>query len=369
MKIGIDARLYGPKQGGLGRYVEQLVTNLEQLHPEADFVIFLRKDNWNEYIPSNPRFKKVLADIPWYGWKEQFVLPSILSKEKLDLMHFPHWNVPILYRKKFVVTIHDLILLHYPSRKASTLGPVRYALKNLMFRVVLRNAVKRAKKIITISEFSKKDMVESLRVDPKKIESIYLAPRIFTGSKENIDPRINKPFALYVGVAYPHKNLSLLLSAWSEFNEHHNGSYQLVLAGNKNYFYERLMNDEKKLFENGSVLFAGFVSDEMLSALYQKAALFVYPSLYEGFGLPPLEAMAAGLPVVASNASCLPEILGNSSLFFDPHSTQSLVRALETGFTDSELRAILTKNGLKQAAIYRWEKTAKQTFELYKNSV
>jgi len=112
MKIGIDARMYGPKQGGLGRYVEQLVLELEKIDNQNEFVIFLRADNWNEYTPSKPNFKKVLANISWYGWQEQFKLTPIIKKEKVDLMHFPHWNIPLFYNDPFIVTIHDLILLH-----------------------------------------------------------------------------------------------------------------------------------------------------------------------------------------------------------------------------------------------------------------
>ncbi|MDO9509654.1 MAG: hypothetical protein Q7J14_00005, partial [Candidatus Magasanikbacteria bacterium] len=136
MKIGIDARLYGPKQGGLGRYLQQLIEGLEKADQNNDYVIFLHAENFEEYQPKNPRFKKVLANIPWYGWKEQFFLPKILKKEKLDFVHFPHWNIPFFYSGKFLVTIHDLILYHYSTRKASTLGSVAYFFKNLAYKLI-----------------------------------------------------------------------------------------------------------------------------------------------------------------------------------------------------------------------------------------
>ena len=184
MRIGIDARMYGPKQGGLGRYIQQLIAHLEQLETTDEFIIFLRKENWDEYTPKNNNFKKVLADIPWYGWQEQIKLSKIIKQEKVDLMHFPHWNVPLFYNDPFIVTIHDLLLLHYPTRKASTLGPFAYWFKNFVYKIVLRHAATKSKHILTISEFTRKDIVKNLGIAMGKITVAYLAP--FTNSQFSI---------------------------------------------------------------------------------------------------------------------------------------------------------------------------------------
>lgn len=371
MKIGIDARLYGPKQGGLGRYLQQLIEHLEKLHLPAEFVIFLRRENWGDYNPKSPNFTKALANIPWYGLKEQVFLTPIINKHHLDLVHFPHWNIPLGFNDKFIVTIHDLIPFHYPRKRDTTLDPIFYSLKQAGFKMVLKHAANASKKIITISEFSKNDINKTLGINPEKIEVTYLAPQRFVKKNHHIDNRFNisKPYALYVGVAFSHKNLPFLLTGWQKFCESNKNSYQLVLSGKMNFFYERLIRDFKKLFDEKSVIFTDYLEDEMLGSLYSNAELLVYPSLHEGFGLPPLEAMHAGVPVVTSGTSCLPEILGDAAIYFDPTKTEELISALNKGFNDKKLRHDLIQKGRLVAKKYDWQITAQKTWEIYKNSV
>jgi len=216
MKIGIDARMFGPRQGGLGRYVEQLVLNLEKTDQINDYVIFLNQANFNDYQPQNPRFKKVSANIKWYGWREQIKFPSLIKKYDVDLMHFPHWNVPFFYRGPFVVTVHDLILIHYPARASSTLGPVTYWLKYTIFRLILWNAIIHAKKIITPSEFTKKDILKHFSVPTDKIIVTYEGVEM---EDDKLPATVKKPYILYVGVAFPHKNLAGLIRAFKIFYE------------------------------------------------------------------------------------------------------------------------------------------------------
>ncbi|MFA6105487.1 MAG: glycosyltransferase family 1 protein [Patescibacteria group bacterium] len=371
MRIGIDARLYGPKQGGLGRYLEQLISHLEKMNLPAEFVIFMRRENWGDYEPKRPNFKKELANIHWYGLQEQLFLPRIIKRQKLDLMHFPHWNVPLLYNQNFIVTIHDLIPYHYPRNKNTTLGPLIFSIKQIGFKMTLKHAAQAAKKIITISQFSKNDIGKTLGVPLNKIEVTYLAPQRFPKNSHTVVKRfdIKKPYALYVGVAYSHKNLPFLLSAWSKFCEKNKNSYQLVLSGKRNFFYERLFKQFKPLFENESVIFTDYLDDELLGTLYAHSQLLVYPSLHEGFGLPPLEAMSAGIPVVTSKSSCLPEVLGDAAIYFDPTNENELVTALESGFSDNKLRNELIAKGKIISQKYDWHNTAKETWEVYKNSV
>ncbi|HRY36591.1 MAG TPA: glycosyltransferase family 1 protein [Candidatus Magasanikbacteria bacterium] len=371
MKIGIDARLYGPKQGGLGRYVQQLIAGLEKTDEINDYVVFLRKENFEQYNPDNPRFQKVLADIPWYGWKEQILLPQILNKEKCDFIHFPHWNIPFFYRGNFIVTIHDLILLHYPSRKASTLGPFSYFLKNIAYKFILRYAVKKAKQIITPSEFTKQDIIKTLSVPAEKVIVTYLAPtKLNTDNEKEISLakyNITKPYLLYVGVAYPHKNLERLVRAWKIFEEK-NQNFQLVLVGKKNYFYDRLINSN--IFKNcKNIIFTDFIPDSELSSLYQNAIAYVFPSLYEGFGLPPLEAMQYNIPVISSKNSCLPEILGNAALYFDPKNEQDMYTAICLVLTNEQKRHELINNISSVLAKYSQENTTEKTLSVYQKMV
>ena len=163
MRIGIDARMLGSYQGGIGRYIHELIKEYSRAQTAHEFVVFLRKENW-DLVEETPNIKKVLADIHWYGWREQLFLSRIIKKEKVDLMHFPHWNIPLFYKGKFVVTIHDLLLLHYPTRAASTLGPITYFFKSMAHKIILRHAIYDSEKIIAPSEFTKNDILKNFKL-------------------------------------------------------------------------------------------------------------------------------------------------------------------------------------------------------------
>ncbi len=368
MRIGIDARMYGPSQGGLGRYVQQLILNLEKIDSVNEYVIFLRKENFDDYQPTAPNFKKQLADVGWYGWREQIFLPKILNAAKIDLIHFPHWNAPLFYHGPFVVTIHDLLLLHYPTRQASTLGPLTYFFKNLAFRAVLNRAVKNACQIIAPCEFTKHDIIKTLKISPHKISVTSLAP--ISNIQYSISPPPSlptQPYILYVGVAYPHKNLLGLIKAWKIFNAKYDAGYRLVLVGKENYFYRQLKNHSLLKDLPNKPIFTGFIPDEELPYFYKNASLYVFPSLYEGFGLPPLEAMQYDIPVISSDRSCLPEILKNAALYFNPENYEETAAAIQRGLTDENLRQNLINKGQNLLKNYSWEKTALQTLKIYQN--
>jgi glycosyltransferase involved in cell wall biosynthesis len=378
MRIGIDARFYGSVGKGLGRYTQKLIENLEKISADNSgvltvnkYYIFLRKENWEEYQPKNKNFFKVRADIPWYGIREQIFLPRILRKFNLDLVHFPHFNVPLFYREKFIVTIHDLILFHYPTRRASALSPFFYFFKKMAHRLVIRNAIKKSEKIIAVSAHTKDDImkrfgtpVDKIVVTHEGIDPIQKAPTE-PGEKILSKYGIIKPFLLYVGNVYPHKNLERLILVFREIVKKHPHLY-LVLVGKEDYFYKRLKRFVSEYFAK-NVIFADFVPDEHLGIVYREALLYVFPSLYEGFGLPPLEAMAKNIPVACSNASCLPEILGESAIYFDPRGMSEMAETIEKAIVDADLRKLLITKGREQIKKYSWEKMARVTLEIYKN--
>lgn len=386
MKIGIDARFYGPAgRGGLGRYTAELIRALEMLDSENDYVIFLRRENFDQYVPANNRFRKVLADFHWYSFSEQLLFPFVLLREKLDLVHFPHFNVPILYWRPFIVTVHDLILVRFPTLRATTLSPLWYRLKFLAYRFVIRNAIVRSSTLVTISKYTKQDILERYCVSPRKMVVTYEAAssmcrlllykdaeRFFvslnllpvepSNEKEGYSFHdILKPYALYVGNAYPHKNLERLLLAFDAFPD---TSAHLVLVGGDDYFYRRLKKYAKRRNMN-RVVFAGVVSDEQLDLLYRYARVSVFPSLYEGFGLPPLEAMAKGSPVIASRATAFPEVLGDAALFFDPLDVSALRVALVSVWNDELLRMSLRQRGFARAMQFSWDRMASETLVVY----
>ncbi|KKQ27386.1 MAG: glycosyl transferase, group 1 [Candidatus Magasanikbacteria bacterium GW2011_GWC2_37_14] len=390
MKIGIDARMYGSQQAGLGRYVEQLVLGLVEQDKENEYILFAKDPSLILPLSRGGNFKIVKVNIPWYSWQEQIKFKKIIDQEKIDLMHFPHWNVPLLYNKPFVVTVHDLIMYHYPRQEASTHGPVVYWLKDLVHRIVLRHAVRRAQKIIVTCEFTKQDINQTLGVPLEKMVVSYQAPfernkEQGVRSKNELERfKINKPYVLYVGNAYPHKNLAGLLKAWKIFEEKYSGDYQLVLVGKNNFFYqkilchcEELQSDEAITVKQGiatpcsgrarndSVIFTDYLSDSDLVEVYQHASLYVFPSLYEGFGLPPLEAQQYNVPVVSSSASCLPEILGESVLYFDPNNYEQMADVINIGLTDENIRFELQKNAKENLQRFSWDKLVKETVRVY----
>jgi glycosyltransferase involved in cell wall biosynthesis len=373
MKIGIDARFFGSIGKGLGRYTQKLIENLEKIDNENQYVIFLRKENFDEYQPKNKNFQKVLADYQWYTFSEQIKMPRLLNKFELDLVHFPHFNVPFLYRKKFVVTIHDLILIHFPTVRGTTLNPLFYKIKFWSYKFIIWSAIKRAEKVITVSNFTKKELLKYYKKDLKeeKIVVTYEAGSDLVKNNEYsrlLDVEILKkygiikPYLLYVGNAYPHKNLERMILAFSGINQVQ--KYQLVLVGKMDYFYNRL----RKLVENKGikdVVFLGQVTDEVLDVIYRQSRAYVFASLYEGFGIPPLEAMSRNIPVISSDHSCMREILGDSAYFFNGRNEKEIGEAMKKIMEDDELRKILIEKSLEQVRKYSWEKMGRETLKIY----
>src|SRR3989344_2399944 len=377
MLIGIDARFFGPKAKGLGRYAQKLIEELERVDDRNDYLIFLRRGNFYEYQPRNPRFKKVLADWRWYSLGEQLFFPWQLYRYNIDLMHFTHFNAPLFYRRPMVVTIHDLILQRWPTCKNNFLSRAKYFFKNLGYKIVIRSALSRAKKIIAVSQFVKDDIIKSFGVADEKVEIICEgAPEAINNQQSTTNNKIilerygiKKPYLLYVGNAYPHKNLARLIKAFKILIKDKSDDLQLVLAGEEDYFYRYLKEFYNsiilcsmiELSEKRKVVFTGFVQERELSCLYANAALYVFPSLCEGFGLPPLEVMAHGTPVGSSDATCLPEILGSAAHYFDAHNIADIAAKIKEVLVDDDLRQKLIAAGFEQIKKYSWRQMAEET--------
>jgi glycosyltransferase involved in cell wall biosynthesis len=367
MRIGIDARFYGPVGKGLGRYTEKLVGYLERVaDPDDEFFVFLRKENFDVYVPGNPRFRKVLADYPWYSISEQIFFPFLLRKYRLDVMHFPHFNVPILYERPFVVTIHDLILLRFPTVRNTTRSRLTYKMKYLAYRLVIATAIRRAKVILTVSRFTERDILTAFPTAVGKTVVTYEGCDFETESdvRGNSDISVGHgilaPYFLYVGNAYPHKNLAAFIPLAARFQE-----VMFVLVGKEDHFYERLQ-DESTLAGMQNIVFTGFVPDHELGELYRDATGYVFPSLYEGFGLPPLEAMRFGIPVIAAKRGSLPEILGDAALYFDPDDPDDLAEKVGNVLGDASLVVRLSRAGKERASMFQWDETVERTYDTYR---
>ena len=362
MVIGIDARMYGPKVGGggLGRYLEQLITQLQEIEKQNRFVLFLKPNNFDDCQITNPLFSKIKIDIHWYTLREQWALGKIIDDYHLDLVHFPHWNVPWKIKTPFIVTIHDLILLDDPrSAKTPPRPPLIHFIKYQGYKKVLARAIKRARHIIAVSEFTRQTVQKHFPTTaPEKISVIHEGVTQFLSARPTPEPKKNPaPYFLYVGNAYPHKNLEFLISTFAMFKKTHPTS-RLIIAGHEDVFF-------KKTKTLGVAEFISDPTDADLQNLYSNAQIFIFPSRLEGFGLPPLEAMRADVPVVASNRGSLPEILGDAAVYFNPQSSEELLTAMETISTDENLRQNMIRKGQTQVAKFSFRKMAEETMKIY----
>lgn len=370
MKIGIDARMYGPRVGGggLGRYVQELIDHLQDLDQRNEYVLFLKKENFHECVITNPNFYKRMVDVHWYGLKEQFVMPREAAMSRVDFMHYPHWNVPLLSRVPFVVTIHDLILLEdRTSARSSTRSALIHGFKYAGFRTVLENAIHRSRHILTVSEYTKGRILKHFGIKPGKITVVHngIIPAQQTKSISLSKLGIYEPYFLYVGNAYPHKNLEMMLHAFAVFAKAQ-PHVQLVIAGRRDVFSKQLEAEAREIgISIDQLRFLDLPTDEEIAALYAKTALFIYPSRIEGFGMPPLEAMSHGAPVAAARSSSLPEVLRENASYFDPDDIEALQTIMESAISAPALLKQKREAGLKLSASYDWKETAKKTLAVY----
>ena len=370
MRIGIDARNHGT---GVGRYTFSLIRELARIDPENEYVIFLGGRRFADYAQPAPNFRAVEADIPWFTLREQLLLPRLIVREGLDLVHFPNVTVPLLTTTPFVVTVHDLNYLDGASIFGGGLDwtSIRRSLLQAGYRLELEK-VRRARRLITVSGATRDALVSALRIDQEKIAVIYEAAELPADDPDQAVLErngISAPYFLYVGSAYPYKNLPRLIDAFALYAGRTADDSRLVLAGDHEQFAGELTERAKAHGIEKRVVFPGLVSDSELAALYGAALAYVFVSLSEGFGLPGLEAMAAGVPVVAAHAGSLPEIYEDAAEYCDPHDVESIAAALSKVAGDQELRTRLGAAGQDRAAEFSWTRTAEQTLAVYRDAL
>ncbi|HVZ58194.1 MAG TPA: glycosyltransferase family 1 protein [Patescibacteria group bacterium] len=362
MRIGIDARFWD--ETGVGRYIRNLVKELQKIDTTNDYVLFVLPKNYNEIASmlDDPRWKVVSTPIAWHSLAEQRKFPSLLNLEQLDLMHFTYFSIPILYRKPFVVTIHDLILHHFPTGEATTLPRPFYYGKLLAYKAVIADAARKAQKIITVSQATKNEIIDHLHVTPEKIEVIYEGFSLQEKKRQRANTYGN--YFLHVGNVYPHKNAKRLVDAFLKLNR---PETKLIFVGKKDHFMQDL---ENYAHAAKNVVFTGFVDDEELASLYSHALATVVPSLMEGFGLPVVEAMANGSLVLASAIPSLQEVAKDAAIFFDPLDIADISAKMRTIVeSDPKRFAQLCKKGTLLARQFSWEKMARATLKIYESSI
>ncbi len=368
-RIGIDARLFGTAQAaGIGTYTEELIGNILKTDTENQYIAFVTPETAGVFPFYSPNLIKKAVPYKHYTYGEQIFYPRILQKAKLDLIHYTNFNTPIwLKGVRSVVTIHDLTLWFYPGRKNKSL------LTRWVYRYVIQKSCRNAERIIAVSEGTKKDIVKYLGIDPERIDVIYegVAPRIrYQADPKHIEDIKNKygitsPFFMYVGQWRAHKNLVRLIRAFAILHRRYNLDYQLVLIGQKDKLSPEIPATIKQLGLQDVVVTTGYVADSVLPNFYSAAEAFVFPSLYEGFGLPPLEAMAQGTPVISSNASVMPEILGEAALYFNPTDVEDIAAKLYQFASSYKLRQELKEKAGIQFKKYSFAKMARETIAVY----
>ena len=365
MKILIDGRWI--RQTGIGRYISQTLEQILLYDKKNEYILLVRAKDVDKISLKAPNLALLPVDIEWYGVKEQTKLLSVINDQKPDLVHFTNFNFPLRYKGKFVITVHDLTLLHFQNIRQSPLSKPVYLAKDQVMRLVLRKGINNAKAVFTPTEYVKEDIAKTYHIRRNKIVVTHeAADPAYQRARINLeDLGINKPFLLYVGNAYPHKNLERMIMAFGELVTKYMLDYQLVIAGKKDDFHATLEEEVKKSGLQDRVIFTGFVEESQLAGLYKSASLYVFPSLSEGFGLPGLEAMSYGLPVASSEATCLPEVLGDAAKYFRPKSVASIAKVISAVLSDKDLQAKMTKKGYTQVKKYNWKKTAKQTLATY----
>ena len=365
MKIAFDLRRIG--NPGIGRYMKCLAESIIAQAPEHEYLLILPPQS--EHLIHAPNAQKLCTGLKYYSFREQVELPRILSRAKVDLLHSPHFLLPLIRPCPAIATIHDVIYMACPDDLPSLAG-------RLYYRTMMHACSRTATRIITDSEHSKNEINRYLHADPARIEVIYPAvdPFFQSGigpadvasvrSKFNID----RDYILCVGIYKSRKNHAELLKAFQLLLKSGIQS-QLVIAGpmGEGAPVLRRLTQDSGIAQH--VSFTGFVTDADLRALYSSARVYVCPSLYEGFGFTVLEAMACGTPVVCSSATSLPEVAGQAALYFDPYKAEEMATQLFRAYSDDSVRASLIAGGRTNLLRFSWAETARQTLAVYHHAL
>lgn len=362
MKIVIDARESGTTTG---RYIDKLEENLYHLKPSYDFVILTGSSRLDHIKKVAPSFKVVESNFEDFSFAEQLGLKKQIQGLRPDLVHFGMTQQPILYRGNVVTTIHDLTTARFNNPAKN---PVTFKFKQLVYRWVIKRVASKSKIIVTPSQFVKDDLISFAHINPSKVVVIHEAADKITQAAEPITSLKGKQFLFYVGRPNPHKNLDRLVQAYKTLALSH-PNLLLVLAGSQDKNYQNLEKLIAKENLTSQVFMLGRVSEGALRWLYENCAVYVFPSLSEGFGLPGLEAMVHGAPVAAANTTSLPEIYGNAAVYFDPTDPSNIADAINSVLSDTKLRESLKLKGKSQAAKYSWRTMAEQTLDVYKQLI
>jgi len=372
MRILIDAHLSENWLTGVGRYINELVKGLLTADRENEYIILVR-DNLE---PKHPLLQLDLPNlirrkVNLYGLslKQHYVIPDLIKYYQPDVYHHPQFYLPLGVHVPSIITVHDII----PFRHAEYF-PKKAVFKRGYMRWMLQSALKRASKVIVISEATRQDIIDMFSAQSERIETVYHGISL-NGHSVHLNSRdilkkylVKKPYILFVGERRPHKNIPRLIEGFKKVTELAGDEIQLVIAGKARPDYKLPENIIKESNLESRILLLDFVEDDILKLLYKNAELFILPSLYEGFGMPLLEAMKFDLPVLGANISSMPEVIGDAGLLFDPLNTDDLAEKVVSVLQDYNLKQRLIEKGRKHIEKFTWEKAAVKTLRIYQQA-
>jgi glycosyltransferase involved in cell wall biosynthesis len=371
MRIAIDIRRIN--EFGVGTYIWNLVRNLSEVDQRNEYLLIGSASDFQELGQLGPNFTHFSRDIPPSGWREHFALPLLIRNRHADVIHIPHHEGFFLSPGKQVVTIHDCVHVKFPPENISRFKQYRIYLRT-------KRAVETASRVLAVSNSTRDDLINIFDLEANRISVIHNAlDERFARDAGGEDQRkvleryqLFDPFILYSGRIRPHKNVDRLIEAFAVLktglNDERYKDLKLIIIGDELSRHQYLRLTVVRSGVQQDVRFFGFVPYPILRVFYQSAALFAFPSLYEGFGLPPLEAMANRTPVLASNTSSLPEVLGDAALLVNPENVFEIARGMKSILTDAPLRERLVEKGLRQISKFSWKKAARQVVEAYERT-
>lgn len=365
MRIGVDTRLMHYQPAGISRYTWHLLQALAELDNDDEFIIFQHRKHRSALI-QQANFRRATLFAPVHHRLEQPTLAAELMRFRLDLLHSTDFIPPLYTPIRSVITVHDLAFLHYPHFLTT---------ESAAYYGQIDKAVVKAAHIIVPSEYTRQDLIAQLGAPPDKVTVIHEAanpifsPLPYAETLREVQARygLSERFILCVGTIEPRKNINGLLHAFAHLRDKYApGDVMLVIAGSKGWLYEETLALVQSLHLEGQVRFLGRVPDEDLHRLYVAARCHVHPAHYEGFGLPPLEAMACGTPTIVSNISSLPEVVGDAALLVNPLDVEEIAIAMQRLLNDDDLHIELSEKGLQRARIFSWDRAARRTLDVYR---
>lgn len=371
MRIGIEAqRIFRLEKHGMDIYAQEIIQTLAKQNPSIAFVIFIRKDI-NKTLKEYANLK--IVEIPAFSYVdfEQIWLPLAIRREKLDFMHFTSNTAPLFCSVPYIVTVHDIMYL-----KGPTGGTFYQKMGHYYRKWIVPQIIKRAARIITVSEYEKKSIIDTLHLASDFVDVVYNGVAdIFTAKPGNdsnpfcLFRALPNKFILFLGNEAPKKNMNRFLQAYAAYTKKENEPIPLVLVETSNEQLNHVLKELQIEFIRPKIFLTGYVSQPKLAKLYRLATLFVYPSLQESFGIPLIEAMASGTPVITSDTTALPEIAGNAAWLIDPLDVKQMSEVITVLLSDKVRYNQLQKKGRQRANVFTWSEAAKQTFQIYLSAI